>query len=76
MRREYEIFERFPDGSSMWRAFVCGQYDAQRKMLELSEHSENAFYAIDLKAHKLLPSDLLVTDARRQTKHQKGNKVA
>jgi len=38
MRRKYDIFERFLDGSSLWRACVQGQFDAQRKIQELGEH--------------------------------------
>ena len=59
MRRDYEIFEKFSDGSSVWRACVSGRYDAQRKVNELSEHSENRFFAIDVKAGELLPTHLL-----------------
>jgi hypothetical protein len=49
MRREIDIFERYLDGSSLWRATVRGRYEAQRKMQEFAEHSENAFFAIDVK---------------------------
>jgi len=35
MRREYDLFEKFPDGSTLWRACVTGRYDAQRKIQEL-----------------------------------------
>jgi hypothetical protein len=58
MRRDYDIFEKFTDGSSIWRACVSGRFDAQRKMQELAEHSENKFVAIDIKAGKLLPFNL------------------
>jgi hypothetical protein len=34
MRRDYDIFEKFPDGSTLWRACVAGQYEAQRKIAE------------------------------------------
>jgi hypothetical protein len=47
MRHEYDILERFPDGSSIWRATVLGRYQAQRKMQELAEHSENLFFRTD-----------------------------
>ena len=54
MRREYDVFERFPDGSSIWRATVAGRYEAQRKMQELAELSENAFFTIDIQAGEQL----------------------
>ena len=55
MRRDYDLFERFPDGSTLWRACVAGRYEAQRKMQELAEHSENGFFLIDIQAEVLLP---------------------
>ena len=46
MDREYDIFERFPDGSQIWRAFVKGLIEARARVVELSETSLNEFYAI------------------------------
>ena len=48
MRREFDIFEKFPDGSTVWRICVCGRYETERKLHSLSEHSENEFYAIEV----------------------------
>ena len=56
MRRNYDIFERFPDGSSLWQACVQGQFDTQRKIQELTEHSKNDFFAIDLTLHERIPT--------------------
>lgn len=64
MRREIDIFERYWDGSSLWRATVSGRYEAQRKMQEFAEHSENAFFAIDVKAGRHLPHTVAVGHAR------------
>ena len=50
MRREYDIFERFPDGSTLWRASITGRYETNRKIDELAERSENQFFAIDVRA--------------------------
>ena len=55
MRRDYDIFEKFPDGSSVWRACVSGQYEAQRKLQELAERSENEFFGIDIQNNEALP---------------------
>ena len=46
MDREYDIFEKFPDGSQIWRAFVKGLIEARARVVELSETSLNEFYAI------------------------------
>jgi hypothetical protein len=55
MRLGFDIFEKFSDGSSIWRVCVSGKYDAQRKVHELAEHSENEFFTIDIAAGDLLP---------------------
>lgn len=54
MRRDFDIFEKFPDGSTLWRACVPGWFEAQRKMQEFAERSENEFYAIDIQAQNFL----------------------
>jgi hypothetical protein len=56
MRHDFDVFEKFPDGSTLWRACIAGRYEAHRKMQELAEHSENEFYAIDLQTIKNLPA--------------------
>jgi hypothetical protein len=48
MSHEYDIFERFPDGSSVWRATIRGRYEAQRKLQEFAEYSDNAFFTLDI----------------------------
>ena len=58
MRRDFDIFERFPDGSCVWRACVSGQYEAQRKIQELAESSENEFFGIDIQTEEFLPLNL------------------
>jgi hypothetical protein len=55
MRREYEVFEKFPDGSTLFRACVTGKFETQRTIQMLAEHSENEFYAIDIQAVEHLP---------------------
>jgi hypothetical protein len=56
MRRDYDVFEKFPDGSTLWRACVSGRYETQRKMQELRECSENEFFALDIQAHAFVPA--------------------
>jgi hypothetical protein len=55
MRRDYDIFEKFHDGSTLWRCWIRGQHEAKRKMQELAEHSENEFVLIDIQAETFLP---------------------
>jgi hypothetical protein len=54
MTREYDLFEKFPDGSSLWRASVSGLGNARLHLHELTRRSENQFYAIDITAGKTL----------------------
>jgi hypothetical protein len=46
MNREYDIFERLPDGSVVWRAFVQGLEPARSKLGALASSSKNEFFAI------------------------------
>ena len=55
MPRNFDIFEKFPDGSITWRACAFGQFEAERKLQELAEHSENEFLAVDILAGEPWP---------------------
>jgi hypothetical protein len=46
MNREYDIFEKLPDGSVLWRDFVRGLETARPKLGELASSSTNEFFAI------------------------------
>jgi hypothetical protein len=48
IRRDYDIFEKFPDGSTLWRACVRGRFEALRKINELAECSEHQFFMMDI----------------------------
>jgi hypothetical protein len=54
MRHDYDVFEKFPDGSTLWHACVAGRYEAQRKIYELAENSETQFFLIDIQAGQSL----------------------
>lgn len=60
MRREFDVFEKFSDGSTLWRATVLGRFEAFRKMQELGEYSENQFVTIEVQAPKHLMPKLIV----------------
>jgi hypothetical protein len=68
MRHVYDVFERFPDGSTLWRAWVPGRFEAQRKMQELGEHSGNEFFLIDIQAEDFLPNVSARRNSRQMTK--------
>jgi hypothetical protein len=57
MIHEYDLFEKFPDGSSLWRGSVTGLGNARLQLRELTQKSNNQFYAIDICAGKILPLD-------------------
>jgi hypothetical protein len=44
--REYDIFEKLPDGSLLWRAFVKGLENATAKVKELGSLSSNEHFAM------------------------------
>jgi hypothetical protein len=55
MLRDFDIFEKLPNGSTVWRTFVSGQFEAERKVQELAEHSSNEFLVIDIQTSKPFP---------------------
>jgi hypothetical protein len=57
MKHLYEIFEKFPDRSSLWRDSAVGARAAQHKILEMARKSANEFYAIDLTGGEALRLD-------------------
>ena len=58
MRRDYDIFEKLPDGSTVWLVRVPGQHETQRKISELSENSTNPFYELDIVTGEEFPPAL------------------
>ena len=48
MTREYDVFEKFPDGSSLWRASVLGLEGTYLQLRQFAQKSGNQFYAIDM----------------------------
>ncbi|HTC61252.1 MAG TPA: hypothetical protein VK709_00275 [Candidatus Saccharimonadales bacterium] len=54
MKHLYEIFEKFPDHSSLWRDSAMGARTAQQKAMDWARESANEFYAIDLTSGEVL----------------------
>ena len=53
--RDYDLFEKFPDGSVVWRDFVPGLENALARLKELSKLSPNEHFAMHM------PSKAIVT---------------
>jgi hypothetical protein len=64
MRDRYDLFEKFPDGSSLWRACVVGLEGTRLHMSDLARRSPNQFYALHVKSGKLVS-----LDSQRETLH-------
>ena len=63
MDRDYELFEKFPDGSVFWRAFVPGLENALARLQELAGRSPNEHFAMYLPSKEIVgranaPKDL------------------
>ena len=54
MNRKYDVFEKFSDGSSLWRACVAGLENTRIHLHEMSRQSKNQFYAIDIAVGKVI----------------------
>jgi hypothetical protein len=54
--RDFDIFEKFSDGSTVWRVRVFGRFETKRRLQELTEHSNNQFFAIDIQSGVPLPA--------------------
>jgi len=46
--RDYDVFEEFPDGSTIWRACVFGMENVELKLQKLARESDNRFFALRL----------------------------
>jgi hypothetical protein len=46
MRQAYDVFEKLPDGSTLWHTFLIGRFEAHRRLQELAEYSENECFLV------------------------------
>jgi hypothetical protein len=58
MTHEYDLFEKFPDGSSLWRASVIGLEGARMHVSALAQRTSNTFYAMNVESGKIVPLTL------------------
>jgi hypothetical protein len=56
MKDEYDLFEKFSDGSSLWRDTVPGIKITRLRLQELAQRSKNQFYGINLRSGEVLIS--------------------
>jgi hypothetical protein len=54
MKNEYDLFEKFPNGSSFWRGTASGYESTRLRLEELGVKSEYEFYAISLATREVL----------------------
>jgi len=54
MQRTYDIFEKMPDGTIMWRGSVQGLEEAVRILKELAARSLNEFQMLHLASQSLV----------------------
>jgi hypothetical protein len=54
MNHEYDLFEKFPDGSSLWRDSVLGIETTRMRLQELAQKAKSQFYAINLTTGEVL----------------------
>jgi hypothetical protein len=57
MHHKYDLFEKFPDGSSLWRACVVGLESTRSHMRDFARRSPNQFYAMHLVTGKIVRLD-------------------
>jgi hypothetical protein len=46
LNREYDIFEKLPDGGLLWRAVVIGHENAIAKLREVAAKTENECFVM------------------------------
>ena len=76
MTYEYDLFEKFPDGSSLWRASVIGLEGARLHVSKLAHHSSNTFYAMNVDSGKIVPLHLPNAAFRDGLKHGRRSRSA
>lgn len=64
MDREYDIFEKRPDGEVMWRGSVRGHESAITKLKELAANSLNEHFVLHLPTNAIVARINAPADAR------------
>jgi hypothetical protein len=53
---DFDVFQKFPDGSSRWHQCISGRYNTRRRLNELAEICDSEFYAVDISSGEVLSS--------------------
>jgi hypothetical protein len=54
MDREYDLFEKLPNGSPRWHAHVLGLETARRRLAEIAKDTRNECFAIHLPTKEIV----------------------
>jgi hypothetical protein len=54
VEREYELFERLPDGCPIWRGHASGLRNAHLKLDEIARSTKHECFAVDLSAKEIV----------------------
>jgi len=54
MKHEFDLFEKFPDGSSLWQDSVPSLGKTYLRLQELAKGSDHEFYAINITSGEVL----------------------
>jgi hypothetical protein len=65
---DVDIFEKLADGTCIWRTCASGELDAQQKLQNLADCSENEFFLIDIETGGILRFELGHSNSRKQIK--------
>jgi hypothetical protein len=57
VNRDYDIFEKLPGGSPVWREMVVGRDNARLKMQGHAKLSSNEFFAIHTPTQEIIARD-------------------
>jgi hypothetical protein len=64
--RDYDVFEEYPDGSTIWRTCVFGMGNVESKLRELAKETGNKLFALNLQDRTLPVIRPLKVSANRQ----------
>jgi hypothetical protein len=57
MKNEYDVFEKFSNGSSLWRDTIPGIETTRLRLQEMAQRSKNQFCGINLRSGEVLVSN-------------------
>ncbi len=56
MDREYDLFEKYPDGTVLWKSSVVGHENAICKLKELAASTKNECFLMHLPTNTVIAS--------------------